>query len=909
MNQRRQLPILFFLFALIFTMTTVVDSANAQRPGPRVTAAGPVEKFDQEDKFRQLEEILPTPNEARAGSGAPGSGYWQQKVDYDIDVRLDDETQELFGSETITYKNNSKDKLSYLWLQLDANIHRADSDANLTRTTSDLTRLGFRQMKTMLAKEVFDGGFNITRCEDASTKKELKHTIVKTMMRVDLPTKLEPGQTFKFRIDWDYEINNARIISGRSGCEFFEKDGNYIYEVAQWFPRLCAYTDNTGWQHKQFLGRGEFTLEMGDYVVRITAPNDHIVGSTGVLLNSDQVLTETQKKRLEEAATAENPVFIVTPEEAEENESSEPKGNKTWIFKADRVRDFAFASSRKFIWDAMQHNMGDFPVMAMSYYPKEAEPLWSKYSTHAIIHTLEVYSKFTFDYPYPVAISVNGPIGGMEYPMICFNGPRPQADGTYSARTKYGLISVIIHEVGHNYFPMIVNTDERQWTWMDEGLNTFLQYLAEQEWEDNYPSSRGEPRDIVGYMRSPYQVPIMTNSESILQFGPNGYSKPATALNILRETILGRELFDYAFKEYAMRWKFKRPMPADFFRTMEDASGVDLDWFWRRWFYSSDHVDLAITNVRHLTINTADPEIEKAIRREARDSIPTSTSKERNADLPKRANKYPDLKDFYNDFDELDVTDRDREMYKRFFDSLNEEEKKMIADKRNFYLISFENIGGLVMPVIFDCEFEDGTKEQIRLPAEIWKQDNEKVTKLIMTEKAVKSVTLDPRLETADVDLDNNFYPPQIQKSRFELFKSTRRRGGGSNPMQEAKRAKEDRRRGGRRSNRPNQDKSADDKKTTRQNEAEKQIADANARALAAAERAKMQKAKMEERRAAAKAKREAAAKAKKEAQEKAKKAKAETSEEMKERKRAERKKKARRNKKKKKDDDDFDLD
>ena len=785
MNQRRQLPILFFLFALIFTMTTVVDSANAQRPGPRVTAAGPVEKFDQEDKFRQLEEILPTPNEARAGSGAPGSGYWQQKVDYDIDVRLDDETQELFGSETITYKNNSKDKLSYLWLQLDANIHRADSDANLTRTTSDLTRLGFRQMKTMLAKEVFDGGFNITRCEDASTKKELKHTIVKTMMRVDLPTKLEPGQTFKFRIDWDYEINNARIISGRSGCEFFEKDGNYIYEVAQWFPRLCAYTDNTGWQHKQFLGRGEFTLEMGDYVVRITAPNDHIVGSTGVLLNSDQVLTETQKKRLEEAATAENPVFIVTPEEAEENESSEPKGNKTWIFKADRVRDFAFASSRKFIWDAMQHNMGDFPVMAMSYYPKEAEPLWSKYSTHAIIHTLEVYSKFTFDYPYPVAISVNGPIGGMEYPMICFNGPRPQADGTYSARTKYGLISVIIHEVGHNYFPMIVNSDERQWTWMDEGLNTFLQYLAEQEWEEEYPSRRGEPNDIVSYMRSSNQVPIMTNSESILQFGPNGYAKPATALNVLRETILGRELFDFAFKEYAQRWKFKRPMPADFFRSMEDASGIDLDWFWRGWFYSTDHVDIAITGVRQLNVDTGDPEIEKGIRKELRDKEPETLSMQRNKELEKRTDEFPELKDFYNDFDPLDVTDADRKKYESFLESLDDDQRKLLEDKRNFYLIDFKNVGGLVMPIIFDVEFEDGSKQRYHVPAEIWTRNSEEVTRMVITDKPIAKVVLDPVLETADVDLSNNYFPPRIVKSRFELFKQSRPK----NEMQKAQAA------------------------------------------------------------------------------------------------------------------------
>ena len=779
------IPVVFSWLIVVIAWLLPLN-AIAQRP-TQVPQPPNGKKFSQEDKFRQMEETLPTPNAARTASGAPGSGYWQQKVDYEIDIRLDDEKQALFGEEMITYVNNSKDKLSYIWLQLDANIHRPDSDANMIRTTDDVTQLGFRGLKMMLASESFDGGFNITRCEDSKTKKPLKHTIVKTMMRVDLPNQLDPGQSFRFEIDWNYKINDSSVIGGRSGCELFEEDGNYIYEVAQWFPRLCAYTDATGWQHKQFLGRGEFTLEMGDYVVRITAPSDHIVASTGTLLNPEQVLTEAQRERLESAKTAENPVFIVTPEEAKQNESSKPDGTKTWIFKADQVRDFAFASSRKFIWDAMQHNMGDFPVMAMSFYPNEAEPLWSKFSTHAVIHTLEVYSRYTFDYPYPVAISVNGPVGGMEYPMICFNGPRPEKDGTYSARTKYGLISVVIHEVGHNYFPMIVNSDERQWTWMDEGLNTFLQYLAEKEWEEGYPSRAGEPRDIVRYMGSTNQVPIMTNSESILQFGPNAYSKPATALNILRETILGRELFDYAFKEYAIRWKFKRPMPADFFRTMEDASGIDLDWFWRGWFYSNAHVDIAITNVRQLNVDTKNPETEKEIRRQERDAVPETKSEERNKELVKRDSRYQNLKDFYTDYDELDVTPEDRKSYEQYFNSLSDEEKELVATKSNFYLISFENVGGLVMPIIFDAEFEDGTKQHIRIPAEIWKSDNEKVTKLLKTAKPIMSITLDPRLETADVALENNYFPPRISKSRFEMFKGSRRFSGGSgNPMRTA---------------------------------------------------------------------------------------------------------------------------
>jgi hypothetical protein len=744
---------------------------------------GQIEKFSQQDKFRQLEEILPTPNDYRLGSGAPGSEYWQQKVDYTIDVTIDDKKQRLIGKETITYTNNSRDTLKYVWLQLDMNLFKPKSDSRLATTTAELDELTFRQFSNMMAAEEFDGGFNITRVQDTKTKKDIKHTIVKTMMRVDLPQPLRSGETYVFDVDWDYNINNARVIRGRAGYEFFPEDGNYLYEMAQWFPRLCAYTDVNGWQHKQFMGRGEFTLEMGDYVVRITVPSDHVVASTGELLNPNEVLSAKQRERLEQAKTAKKPMYIVTPKEAEKNESSRSRRTKTWIFKADQVRDFAFATSRKFIWDAQLHNVDDHPVMAMSYFPKEGDPLWSRYSTHSIIHTLNVYSRYTFKYPYPVAISVNGPIGGMEYPMICFNGPRPEEDGTYSARTKYGLISVIIHEVGHNYFPMIVNSDERQWTWMDEGLNTFLQYLAEQEWEENYPSRRGEPKAITGYMRSSNQVPIMTNSESILQFGPNAYAKPATALNILRETILGRELFDFAFKEYAIRWKFKRPMPADFFRTMEDASGIDLDWFWRGWFYSTDHVDISIESVRRLNVNTDDPEIEKGIAKEDRDAERETVSEELNKPLKKYVEDFPELKDFYNDYDPLDVTQREEWGFEYYYDSLTREQKKILASKKNFYIAKFKNVGGLVMPIIVELNYEDGSSEIRQYPAEIWNKNNEEVSRLMITDKVVKSIVVDPRSQTADIDTYNNNFPRQIEKSRFELFQQRQRFG---NPMQDA---------------------------------------------------------------------------------------------------------------------------
>ena len=736
-------------------------------------------KSNPVDKFRQLEEILPTPNEQRAASGAPGRSYWQQRADYNIKVELDDARQRINASETITYFNQSPDALPYLWLQLDQNIFAKDSDANLTANAPSFEETPYRTIDSLLARRDFEGGYRITAVRDAAGA-PLRHAIVKTMMRVDLPRPLAPGQSVAFSVDWDYNINDQRRLGGRTGYEYFPKDGNYLYEIAHWFPRMAAYNDVSGWQHKQFLGAGEFTLEFGNYRVAITAPDDHVVASTGVLQNPNEVLTPQQRARLKQAETAKNPVLIVTPDEARAAEARKPTGKKTWVYHADNVRDFAFASSRKFIWDAQGHNVEGNRVMAMSYYPKEGNPLWERYSTHSIIHTLNVYSRYSFTYPYPVAISVNGPVGGMEYPMICFNGPRPEEDGTYTAATKYGLISVIIHEVGHNYFPMIVNSDERQWTWLDEGLNTFLQYLAEQEWEQGYPSRRGEPRNITGYMLSEAQVPIMANSESLLQFGNNAYAKPATALNILRETILGRELFDFAFRTYSQRWKFKRPMPADFFRTMEDASGVDLDWFWRGWFYTTDHVDLAIERVRLFTINTGNPEAEKARQREERAARPTTLSEERNRALPKRVDQYPSLRDFYNEYDGLVVTERDRAEYQKLLQALTPRERELLQTGLNFYVVDLKNVGGLVMPVILDIEYADGTRGTLYIPAEIWRYNHTDASKLIMTPKEIRSILLDPREQTADADLANNSFPRRPTPTRFQLFKEQRQ----PNPMQ-----------------------------------------------------------------------------------------------------------------------------
>lgn len=736
------------------------------------------------DKFRQLEELLPTPNAQRTASGAPGHAYWQQRADYVIDATLDDTKQSLTGAATITYHNASPDALAYLWLQLDPNIFAHGSDNRVTsgipRATpgaNPLDKFPYASLEALLLQESYDSDLKISAVTDAAGT-ALPHTVVKTMMRIDLPAPLAPGAKTTFKVSWSYLINNAKLLSLRCGYEYFEKDKNYLYEIAQWFPRMAAYNDTMGWQHKQYLGRGEFTLEFGDYLVRLTVPSDHIVSATGVLQNPEQVLTATQRARLKTAATAPKPVFIVTPAEAKAAETGKPTGTKTWIFKADNVRDFAFASSRKFIWDAMgapHHASPDpkQPVMAMSFYPNEAEPLWSKYSTHAIIHTLDIYSKHTFAYPYAVAQSINGPIGGMEYPMICFNGPRPTEDGTYSRATKYALISVIIHEVGHNYFPMIVNSDERQWTWMDEGLNSFVQTLAEQQWEKDYPSRRAEARDMVGYMTGDGQVPIMTNSESIAQLGPNAYGKPAVALNLLRETILGRDLFDHAFKTYAQRWAFKRPYPADFFRTMEDASGVDLDWFWRGWFYTNDHVDLSLDAVRAYTLDTRDPAIEKPRAKQEKADRPRTPAQTRNATLPKRIDAYPELRDFYNDYDEATILPSDKKKYEELLKTLAKDKIRadVLKTKRNFYLVEFSNVGGLVMPIILKIDYTDGSTEELRIPAEIWRVDNVKAAKLIMTQKEIKALQIDPHEEIGDAEVENNFWPRRAIKSRFQLFK------------------------------------------------------------------------------------------------------------------------------------------
>ena len=696
-----------------------------------------------QNKFRQLGQELPTPNVYRTASGAPGHMYWQQQADYVMDITLDDENQRVYGVEEITYSNNSPDQLEYLWVQLDQNMRSPTSQTYQIQTGKIDDGMGLREYFNLF--HTFPGGFNLDYVQDASGA-DFDVKVNHTMMRINLDSPLKPGKSIKINIKWWYNINDRMEIGGRSGYEYFKEDENYLYTIAQFFPRMAVYSDVEGWQNKQFLGRGEFTLPFGDYNVKLTVPADMIVGATGEIQNKNEVLTAEQIARLEKAKTATSPVLIVTQDEAVITESSRLKTSKTWHFKAENVRDFGWSASRKFIWDAQGVQFGDRTVLAMSLYPKEGNPMWEMYSTKAIVLTLETYSKFTFDYPYPVAYSINGKSIGMEYPMICFNGGRTQADGSFSDDVKYRTILVIIHEVGHNYFPMIINSDERQWTWMDEGLNTFLQYQTEKAWTDEtekvFPSRRGPAQKIVPYMSGDkrYISPIMTNSESIHQFGNNAYGKPCTGLNILRETIMGPELFDYAFKTYANRWMFKHPSPADFFRTMEDASAVDLDWFWRGWFYTTDHCDIAMTKVQEFQLKFNQPS-EKASTKKAKKMVKKQA---------KNSNFDPILQSIVN-------ANNPSEAYDLVKNNIVDSRKDKLNENAYFYQIDLELVGKLIMPVIFRLDYEDGTSEEVRIPAEIWKLEDA-VSKIIITDRPAKKITLDPNLETADTDTSNNVW-------------------------------------------------------------------------------------------------------------------------------------------------------
>ena len=788
MNTRTILALLAGLF---------LHGAHAQAPQE-------IDYTQNVDAFRQIDKLLPSPNVYRNAAGAPGPAYWQQAADYVISVRLDEASKHLAAEAEITYHNNSPDSLEYLWVQLEQNRFKPDSLSRRSLSTTE-ERLTFGRMRSLQAVAEDEYGHQLSSVTDASGN-PLEARVQDTMLRITPPTPLAPQQSFTFNISWRFNILERDAVRSRGGYEHFPDSDTLSFFLAQWFPRMAAYTDYGGWRHRAYLGSGEFALEFGDYDVSITVPSDHVVAATGVLVNPGEALTVQQRERLEEARTSDAPRFIVTPEEALAKESGPESGERTWRFRAEKVRDFAWASSRKFIWDGMRHVQGDgnsdgnsdnnsvMPeVLVMSFYPNEAEPLWSQYSSHSVAHALEVYSRFSFDYPYPVAQSVNTwSSGGMEYPMITFNGFRPTqpdedsdadepSNPSYGRSTKRALISVIIHEIGHIYFPMIVNSDERDWGWMDEGINSFVQRLANLEWEPGFyrdQDAKGILDGIGAYMASDAQVPIMTNPDSILLLGPNAYAKVTAALTLLRETVLGREVFDDAFRAYARRWMFKRPTPADFFRSMEDAAGRDLDWFWRGWFYSTDHVDIGIADVREAQISSFDPDIEYPILEALQAATwPESISEVRNRDegLETRRERISGLDDFYNEHGPFTVSNKDRNDYDKFLESLEHWERevldKAVKDGQWLYFVDFVNLGGLVSPLPLKLVFADGRIEERMIPAEIWRYNSEKATKLLIVDEPLAAIELDPHHQTADTHRANNRFAGASVSTRHKLIR------------------------------------------------------------------------------------------------------------------------------------------
>ena len=712
-------------------------------------------------KFEQMDNMLPTPNQYRTGSGEPGPAYWQQKADYKIKVELDDENQRVTGSEVVTYFNNSPSELRYLWIQLDQNVREQDnfgSQSNGSSLPSTVSQIGTTQAQSVLGNTGFDGGFKLMAVKDTKGN-DLTYLINRTMMKITLPEPLKSGSSYSFSIDWWYNVNDRAVLGGRSGYEYFKEDGNYLYTIAQFYPRMAVYDDFNGWQNKQFMGSGEFALTFGDFEVEITVPSDHIVGSTGMLQNPKDVLTKQEINRFEKAQKSfDKPVIIVTQKEAESKEKKKSSEKSTWVYHAENVRDFAFASSRKFIWDAQAVKVGNNTPLAMSYYPKEGNPLWERESTKAVVNTLVNYSEMTIDYPYPVAISVHAASIGMEYPMICFNFGRPRPDGTYDDFIKTRMVYVIVHEVGHNFFPMIINSDERQWAWMDEGLDSFLEYLTMKKYYPDLPYNSNSPEAIVPYMKGSkdFMRPIMTNPEQSLQLGPEAYSKPSAALVVLREQVMGPELFDQAFKEYSRRWAFKHTKPADFFRSMEDASVVDLDWFWKGWFYSTDNVDIEVAEVKWFKVAGEQKNLEARVNAQS-------------GNLGEKAGEN-DGSPFYGQPQEFKLTDSNVGGEYR-----SEVENDAIRDRfagKNVYQITFKNNGGLITPLVIEWTYKDGSKEIERIPAEIWRRNESEVTKLFVKDKEVDSVLFDPFKELADVDMENNVFPNKNKRdSRFDKFK------------------------------------------------------------------------------------------------------------------------------------------
>jgi hypothetical protein len=510
---------------------------------------------------------LPTPNTVRTGSGAPGRDYWQQKADHDITVRLDVESNQIIGSEVIQYKNNSPDSLDYIWLHLEQNVHRQDS---------------IRSREGRATGEDQYDGIEITRLEVGGVAARW-HDYA-TVAKVLLPKPLKPNTTVSIAIDWSFPMPTQASL--RMGYDDEYEDGP-VWELAQWFPTPCVYDDVYGWNTLPYIGRGEFYTNFGDYKVAITVPSNHVVLASGALTNASSLLSQEENTRLKNAMQSDETIVVRSLEELEENSTQE----KTWKFVGKQIRTFAWASSASFIWEAASVEIETLHgaskrILCQVGYPKEESDIWDEAVSY-LQHSIKFYSDTIYPYPWPQMSMARGSAGGMEYPMLVF----------CRGSSHEGLFNVTDHEVGHNWFPMLLNTDERRHAWMDEGFNTFVNHYS----LENFYGEREHKPDVSKYIASKFMHDlnaINTPPDLLKSRGHLSYRKPGYGLRFLREEILGQERFDEAWSDYIQRWAFKAPRPADFYRTMEDSSGVDLQWFFRGFFEKPMQLDQAVSNVK-----------------------------------------------------------------------------------------------------------------------------------------------------------------------------------------------------------------------------------------------------------------------------------------------------------------------
>lgn len=695
--------------------------------------------------FSPLGSLVDPPSATRGADGRPTSTYWQQHIAYDIDATLDVERRVINAQAELRYTNNAPQALDAIWFEISPEATTKDAIAHRSATIN-VDSASVRDLRGLREQEERGGGLVVSSVAD-SEDRPLAFEARGTQLRVALPRPLASGQTVRIKLAWRVALVDLDRKGGRTGYMLLSS-GDPIFHIAQWYPQPVAFTDYGGWRNVPFVDHGEFAPELGDYNVSLTLPAGQLVAATGVLTNEADVLTGVERTRLARLRQGKVTEIVTAAEAATKRRSSE---TRTWRFAARNVRDFALAASLRYRWDATL--AGTSAVRAMTFYPSEASALWRPLALPAIGHALDVYGRMTFDYPYPVVQAAFGPNDGMEHTMLAFSRYPPDGpNGTYSRERKRDFLWVLTHEVGHNWFPLIVNSDERAWTWMDEGLTSYLETLATLEWSGDYTTRPNLPAMLGAEREATGRQPPMTPANAVVDLFPTQYHRPAAALQVLRELVLGRETFDRAFRAYARAWMFKRPTPGDFFRTINQESGADLDWFWRAWFFSTDHVDLSLERVAALRLVAVPAD---AIPAPADATPPANLTVLRNAAEGRRlmVEQVPRLADAYDRIPERTLAGATPSAHavvdvQRTLDALGQ--------GGVFYELDIRNRGGVVSPVPIRIDYRDGTSERYVVPVELWFGDTKRAQHILWRAKSIRSVTLDPDAATGDVDRGNN---------------------------------------------------------------------------------------------------------------------------------------------------------